>query len=275
MSTTDIQQSQTAGQAIPGEDLAIEKMPGHWLLAHLGKRVLRPGGRHLTESMIRHLQISASDEVVEFAPGMGFTAQLTLERNPMFYTGIERDPVAARQVRQYLHGANRTCEVASADDTGLPDHSASVVYGEAMLTMQTPKNKARIVQESHRILKSGGRYGIHELSLTPDDLSEEKKAEIEQALSRSIRVGARPLTTSEWTQLLETHGFTVEHSQSAPMHLLNIRRFIQDEGLLRSLKFIRNVLTNPAARKRILDMRRVFTQYENSLSAICLTAVKN
>ena len=29
---------------LPGVALAAEKMPGHWLLARLGKRVLRPGG---------------------------------------------------------------------------------------------------------------------------------------------------------------------------------------------------------------------------------------
>ena len=32
----------------PGEGLKTEKMPGHWVLARLGKRVLRPGGMELT-----------------------------------------------------------------------------------------------------------------------------------------------------------------------------------------------------------------------------------
>ncbi len=27
-----------------GADLAVQKMPAHWLMARLGKRVLRPGG---------------------------------------------------------------------------------------------------------------------------------------------------------------------------------------------------------------------------------------
>ena len=33
----------------PGEGLKTEKMPGHWVLARLGKRVLRPGGMELTK----------------------------------------------------------------------------------------------------------------------------------------------------------------------------------------------------------------------------------
>ena len=39
--------------ARPGEGLKTEKMPGHWVLARLGKRVLRPGGMELTRLMLK------------------------------------------------------------------------------------------------------------------------------------------------------------------------------------------------------------------------------
>ena len=42
---------------MPGDELQAEKMPGHWLLARLGKRVLRPGGRQLTLRMIEALNV--------------------------------------------------------------------------------------------------------------------------------------------------------------------------------------------------------------------------
>ena len=67
------------------KELDTTKMPGHWLLARLGKRVLRPGGRELTQQMLNGLCIKSSDDVVEFAPGLGFTAQLTLNRKPASY----------------------------------------------------------------------------------------------------------------------------------------------------------------------------------------------
>lgn len=85
---------------MPGETLKAEKMPGHWLLARLGKRVLRPGGRQLTLRMIEALNISPSDEVVEFAPGLGETARLTLSKNPASYTAIERDKNATMLVQR-------------------------------------------------------------------------------------------------------------------------------------------------------------------------------
>ena len=46
-------------------------MPGHWLLAKLGKRVLRPGGLALTRAMLDRLNIQTQDSVIEFAPGLG------------------------------------------------------------------------------------------------------------------------------------------------------------------------------------------------------------
>ena len=115
---------------------AIKKMPGHWVLAKMGKRVLRPGGLELTKRLLADLAIGANDAVVEFAPGLGVTARLTLARNPKSYTAIERDHDAAAEVTRYLSGPNQRCVVGAAEETGLGDASANVVYGEAMLSMQ-------------------------------------------------------------------------------------------------------------------------------------------
>jgi hypothetical protein len=77
-----------------------EIMPGHLLLARLGKRVLRPGGLELTRQLLEELAIDASDDVIEFAPGLGVTAHLTLARRPRSYTAVERDrEAAARRMR--------------------------------------------------------------------------------------------------------------------------------------------------------------------------------
>ena len=152
--------------------------------------------------------------------------------------------------------------------------SATVVYGEAMLTMQPPERKRRIVQEAFRLLKPGGRYGIHELGLIPDDLDDNIKGEIQKALSQAIRVGARPLTRSEWRTLLEASGFEVQAQATGPMHLLEPKRVVQDEGIWRALTFACNVLRNGEARRRLLTMRRVFRKYHEHLVAIALVGLK-
>ena len=266
--------TQDIDPGLPGRGLEYGRMPGHWLLAQMGKRVLRPGGIELTRQMLAALDIGPEDDVVEFAPGLGVTARATLERGPRSYTSIERDEDAAGQVRRYLAGDQRRCLVGRAEETGLPEGGASVVYGEAMLTLQTERHKGEIAAEAARVLRAGGRYGIHELALQPDTLAEERKREIETALSDAVRVGARPLTASEWSALLKAYGFRVETVISAPMHLLEPRRLIRDEGLAGALRFAWNVARTPAARRRVRAMRRVFRRYREELSAIAVVAVK-
>ena len=259
---------------MPGEDLKAEKMPGHWLLARLGKRVLRPGGRQLTCRMIEALKICPSDVVIEFAPGLGDTTRLTLKRNPASYTALERDKDAAALVQKFLQGPDQRCVVDLAENTGLPDASATVVYGEAMLSMQTPQHKCGIVREAYRLLKPGGCYGIHELYLIPNDLDERIKLEIQNELAMVIHHGTRPLTVAEWRGLLESEGFLVQTQAEAPMHLLEPWRIIQDEGLFGALRFAFNLLCNREARRRVLAMRRVFSKHRDHLAAVMLVGQK-
>lgn len=260
-------------QELPGAGLDLEKMPGHWLLSRMGKRVLRPGGLELTFRMLDGLAITSRDAVVELAPGLGATAHLALARKPASYVGIERDKGAVAATRRAL-GNEHQCRQGSASHTGLDSNSATVLYGEAMLTMQTAAQKAEIVREAFRVLRPGGRYGIHELALTPDDLSETTKNEVMRELSSAIHVGARPLTQSEWRATLEAAGFEIKTASTAPMHLLEPKRVIRDEGLASALRIFFNVVRTPAARQRILDMRRVFRKYEEHLCAVMLIAKK-
>jgi ubiquinone/menaquinone biosynthesis C-methylase UbiE len=236
--------------------------------------VLRPGGMQLTRRMLEALGIQRTDDVVEFAPGMGITARLTLELSPASYTAVERDEAAAKIVGSYLRGARQQCVLGNASDTGLPDQCATVVYGEAMLTMQTDETKRQIVREAHRLLKSGGRYGIHEMCLMSDDLDDNTKRETERALTGVVHHGVRPLAVSEWRSLLESEGFEVHSVDMASMSLLEPGRLISDEGFTGALRFVVNVLRDSEARRRVLEMRSVFRRYRAQLGAVAITGLK-
>ena len=260
---------------LPGGGLRADKMPGHWLLARLGKRVLRPGGVAMTQSLLADLTIGQNDDVIELAPGLGLTAALVLAKGPRSYTGIERDRDAAAWTAGRLPAAPHVSVlVGSAEDTGLADASTNVVLGEAMLSMAPPEHKRKIMAEAFRTLRPGGRYGIHELSIVPDDIAVGVKQEIEAALSAAIHVGARPLTTSEWCAFLQQAGFTIEKVAHAPMGLLHPARIVADEGLWRALRFTWNVLTNADARRRVFLMRRTFHRHRAHLGAISIVARK-
>ncbi len=257
--------------------MKVETAPGHWILARIGKRVLRPGGIELTQKLVSGLKITKDDKVLEYAPGLGITAKMTLALKPATYTGVELHPLAAEKLRKKFEKNEGNTKIniveANARETGLADASATKLYGEAMLTMQSDKEKTAIISEAHRLLEVGGRYGIHELGLKPENISEEKKAEIFRALSKVIRVNARPLTVAEWSEKLETQGFKVLEAHTNPMHLLSPKRMIKDEKL-RMFKILFNSIRMPKERKRMIAMRKCFMQYKDYLCAVAIIAEK-
>lgn len=252
----------------------INTEQGHWILAKMGKKVLRPGGKELTLKLMKGMNINSKDDIVEFAPGIGFTAAIALKKNPKSYTGIELNEEATANLRRKFDGKNVKIINTNAANTGMEDECADKVYGEAMLTMQADHRKSEIIREAFRLLKKGGSYGIHELGLTPDELDLQTKGSIQRRLAQVIKVNARPLTQREWCDLLEKEGFTIKEVHSSPMHLLKPKRVLSDEGFFRTLKIGFNVLTHPKAKNRILKMREIFKKYEEQMTAFAIIAEK-
>ena len=73
-------------------------MQGHWLLARLGKRVLRPGGIGLTRRLLEAAGPTSTDRVIELGPGVGRTAEILLAARPASHKGVDPSPEGREQV---------------------------------------------------------------------------------------------------------------------------------------------------------------------------------
>jgi hypothetical protein len=143
-----------------------------------------------------------------------------------------------------------------------------------MISMQSEELIRQIVREAYRLLKSGGRYGIHEMCLMSDNLDEDARKETEKALTGVVHHGVRPLAVSEWRSLLESEGFEVQSVDMAPMSLLEPGRLIRDEGFIGASRFVCNLLRDSKARRRVLEMRSVFRSQRKQLGAVAITGHK-
>ncbi len=263
-------------EGVAGERSGPEagRMQGHWLLAKLGKRILRPGGRALTAKLLEQAKPTGDDDIVELGPGVGATAEVLLRANPRSYRGVDPNPEGRDAVKNILKKHPRAdYVVADARDTGLDDASADLVVSEAMLTIQDDAGKNAIVAEAARLLRPGGRYAIHEMAWLPDHTDEERET-ARKELSRVIKVGARPLTLEGWTELLAAHGLETEWHDRAPLHLLEPRRIVSDEGLWGALRFWNNARRIPGASDRLKAMRQGFQLQGKLMGGIVILARK-
>ncbi|AHC14017.1 class I SAM-dependent methyltransferase [Salinispira pacifica] len=258
------------GRPIDGN---IEVASGHWVLASLGKKVLRPGGIKLSRTMLRLLSIDGRDDVVEFAPGLGATARHTLGYSPRSYTGVDKTPEVVEIINREFDHPRYICVEADASNTGLEDESASVLYAEAMLTIQTDTQKLAIMKEAARCLRTGGRFAIHEIYLCDDQPNEIADA-VRSALTGQVRHPVRPVRIGEWRLLLEEAGFRVREIRKKRMKLLQPLRVISDEGLLPAIRFFTRAMKNPAARKRVSAMRSAFQTHHRHMGAVLFICEK-
>lgn len=245
-----------------------------WILAKIGKRILRPGSKGMTLRMLRLLNIGAADHVVELAPGIGHTARLILGKNPASYVGVERSNRTALMLQKKVQGPFRSIITGDAGQVPVTDGYATKVFGEAVLMMQTDVDKIRIMREACRLLRPGGLYAIHELCLQPDTIPEEIKDAIKEALTRVTYVATSPLTKADWQTMMEEAGFELESVFHEPVRLLENDRILSDEGLLRSLLIGFNFLRYPAERKKMNQMKQIFRQYAGHLNAVVMVGRK-
>lgn len=243
----------------------IGQMPGHWFLARLGKKVLRPGGIELTEQILKALELKEGCAVLEFAPGLGVTTRLIQASAPGSYCGIDLDERVIEALKsrfpsncRFIHG--------DISRTPLPDACCDRIVSEAVFTMHNDEVKAAMLREAFRLLRPGGRMALHEIAtngLKPENLREAQKD-----LAREIRVNARPIPESAWRELAEQAGFTLAHRSTAPFALLHPARLLRDEGASGMLRIAWNLLTLPGALKRFRSMRRHFAGMRSSLRAL-------
>ncbi|OUL37831.1 SAM-dependent methyltransferase [Nostoc sp. T09] len=244
---------------------------GHQVLAAAGKKYLRPGGKIATEQLFQWASFNPGETVLELASSFGYSAISLAQRYHVKVLGIEKDPesVACARANIRAAGLENQIEIIEGDIFHLDKIPGKFNYvlAEAILTMQSPQGKAKVLAEIRNRLKPGGKFLSHEL------LARNKEAEIRADLAKVIRVNSTPLSEANWIDALSTAKLQVQEHLTGSMNLLNLKRILQEEGLLNTMQILWNILTQQSIRKRVLEMRHVFHKYRHELGYIIMCAV--
>lgn len=253
--------------------LNLETATGHEILAAAGKKLLRPGGRAATRQLCEWANFQPGETVLELAASFGHSAIALAGKYKVRVVGIEKNPASVPRARANIAAAGLTGQVEivegnifQLDQLG---EQFDYVLAEAILTMQSPAGKAKLLSGIRDRLHSGGKFLSHEL------LARQHETDIHSALAKTLRVNSTPLSETDWIAACETAGLTVQQHQIGAMGLLNPKQIVLDEGFLPSVRILWNLLTHPGLRQRVLQMRQVFAQYRQDLGYIVLCAQRN
>lgn len=165
---------------IPAEPEAIKACCASGYQSDLVALVLgdsyHPGGAALTRRLADALGLSAGQRVLDVASGPGTTALLLAAEYGAAVEGVDLGAAAVDAANQRAGDAGFPTEAVSfhvGDAERLPvaDGSMDVVVSECALC--TFPDKATAVAEMARVLRSGGRVGITDVTMQPGGLDPE------------------------------------------------------------------------------------------------------
>ena len=245
---------------------------GHNFLARLGKTRLRPGGRKATEWLIASGDFNKDKKILEVACNMCTTAIGLAQKFDCKIEGVDLDEAALEKARANIamHGLQDKIHVQRANAMVLPfeDESFDIVINEAMLTMLPVQAKMKAVAEYFRVLKPGGFLLTHDVMLTTED-----SEAVLQQLREAINITVTPLTKQGWKNVFLDSGFRNVETYNGDMTLLSPSGMLYDEGVLGTLKIIKNAL-KAENRSTFKKMFNVFNDPQKKLNFIAACSQK-
>jgi SAM-dependent methyltransferase len=137
-----------------------------------------------------------------------------------------------------------------------------------MLTMLTQAAKQKAVAEYFRVLKPGGVLLTHDITFAKDNMAKELLE-----LRQTIHINVEPLPIPEWEGLFYSAGFKKVDNATGTMSLMSIRGMIRDEGVLGTLRILRNALKKEN-RTQFRKMFRFFNTSGKDLNYIAVCSSK-
>lgn len=186
-----------------------ERAPSMLDLIRLSKRPLfPPGGRELCRQVALLTDLQEGQELLVVPSGLAVTVEYFVREHDVNGSGVEPDSLLHDRAEDRLRTAGlleRTnLQTGRVDQLPFRDEIFDVVVGELGLSANT--DPADAVAELIRVTRPGGTVVLVQLSWRAP-------VEVTRRDALSERLGARPLTTAEWKELLVAGGLDQLHTE--------------------------------------------------------------
>ncbi len=249
----------------------LKLLDPYTLMAVLGKKVIRPGGRVSTETIFRMAGFRADQNVLDIGCGVGTTAIQIAARFGCRVTAVDIDKLMLEYARKNIRGAAVTDRITleQGDIQALPfsDDTFDAVTIEAV-SMFT-RDQQRSIQEAVRVCRPGGYVFDHEFVW-----ARPPPADLRHIFDSLVCPGMSFETQREWTELYRAAGQNDIRAVCIPFDLLTASGMLRDEGVTGTVAFIGRALSRWSYVTRLLWLVSVLARVSPYLSSIVVASVK-
>jgi ubiquinone/menaquinone biosynthesis C-methylase UbiE len=211
-------------------------------MATIGKRVIHPGGRESTDTLLHHAAITEETRVLDVGCGVATTAIEIARRHGAHVTAVDISPLMLERATANVAaaGLGEKVTVAHGDilDLRFADGAFDVVIAEAV-TMFVDRRRA--AGELCRVTAPGGKVLATEFFWRSPP-----SAEARQIFLGQVCPGMQFETVEDWIGLYEGAGLDGLETDTGPFQMMTARGFLSDEGPGRSMAIMARVASRPA-----------------------------
>jgi SAM-dependent methyltransferase len=245
-------------------DEEIANMTTADFLALAGKTVIRHGGSNGTRRLLVELDVQPGHRILEVGTGVGATAFTLAANDPTAHvTGVDLSAFMVEQARkraETLGLGERIKLIHNHDPNVLPFDDAT--FDLVLVESVAMYNDAdRFFREILRVLKPGGRLGLHDWCWS------EKPSEELEAMTCVVACGCNPgevkfFSQADWERSLTRQGFEIRFAEQYPFTFFSLNGMRDDEGTWGLLKMFGRVLKRRAAARRMFRMTAFLARHE-------------
>jgi ubiquinone/menaquinone biosynthesis C-methylase UbiE/uncharacterized metal-binding protein len=231
---------------------------------YVGLKILHPGGTDGTRNLLSQLDIKENMKVLDIACGKGRTSVMLAKKYGCKVVGIDILENSIKEAREYAkkHIVEHLVSFQTANAENLPfaDNEFDVTIAQAMLILVN--DKAKVVHEASRVLKSDGTSGWIELSWKKTSEDDFIKAASQEICAKCI---TNVVTFDDWEKLLKGSGYSTVSTSRFNMEFRGFSKMLKDEGIINGMNVMFRYLTKSKIRSRMDKLSNFFKTYPEFL----------